>query len=76
MNDNRERVSIRDHHPNLFQNFEFSLNEQVRIKDDGRLATVDDAIWEGGNGPVSVTYHVVTESGEKLQLDVECLESI
>jgi hypothetical protein len=65
----KKRVRVRDLYATLEHNFPFAVGDEVTINGDGETATVEDAVWEGGPaGSYTLTYHVVRENGENLEI--------
>jgi hypothetical protein len=64
-------VRIRDLYATLEHNFPFAVGDEVTINRDGETATVEDAVWEGAPaGSYTLTYHVVRENGENVEIEL------
>ena len=75
MEQQKERVSIRDLNATQSHHFLFKIGDRVRVKDSNRVGTVEDAFWEHqSHGAFTVTYCLVTKGGEKLQVEMSELE--
>ena len=66
----KKRVRIRDLYATLEHNFPFAVGDEVTINRDGEKATVEDAVWEGEADSYTLTYHVVRENGENLEIEL------